>query len=110
MSNISRSISTQAIEFGQLIEYNKRNIFLKNHTESEVGRLVPDLFSVFKKGFISKSKWSEAWFEYISISNYKQLLESIQSLVCYLSSTHSAFACSKSTIETLEQGVKYVQS
>ena len=33
------------MKLGQLIGYNKRNIFLqKNYTENEAGRLVPDLF------------------------------------------------------------------
>ena len=32
------------MKFGQLIEYNMRNIFLKNYTENETGTLVPDLF------------------------------------------------------------------
>ena len=30
--------------------------------------------------------------------------------LCHLDSTQPAFTCSKLTIETLEQGVKYVQS
>ena len=34
MANISRSKDNQTIEFGQLIEYNMRNIFLqKSYTE-----------------------------------------------------------------------------
>ena len=33
------------MKLGELIEYNKRNIFFKN----EGGRLVPDFFSFFKK-------------------------------------------------------------
>ena len=41
------------MKFGQLIEYDKRNIFLqkscRNHAENETGRLVPDLFLFFKK-------------------------------------------------------------
>ena len=36
------------MKFGQLIEYNKRNIFFKNHAENEARRLVPDLFLFFK--------------------------------------------------------------
>ena len=32
------------MKFGQLIEYNNRNIFVENHGEIEVERLVPDLF------------------------------------------------------------------
>ena len=37
------------MKFRQLIEYNKRNIFLKNYTENEARRLVPDLLLFFKK-------------------------------------------------------------
>ena len=37
------------MKFCQLVEYNKRNIFLKNLVENETRRLVPDLFLVFKK-------------------------------------------------------------
>ena len=36
------------MKFGQLIEYNKTNIFFKYHVENEVGGLVPDLL-FFKK-------------------------------------------------------------
>ena len=38
------------MKFGQVIEYNKRNIFSQNDEENEAGRLVSDLF--FKKSFI----------------------------------------------------------
>ena len=37
------------MKFGQLIDHNVRNIFLKNHAENEAGRLVLDLFFFFKK-------------------------------------------------------------
>ena len=37
------------MRFGQLIEYNKRSILLKNYAENEAGRLVPDLLLFFKK-------------------------------------------------------------
>ena len=38
------------MKFGQLIEYNKRNIvFFKNRAENEERRLVPGLFLFFKK-------------------------------------------------------------
>ena len=43
------------MEFVQLIEYNKRNSFLKNHVQNDVGRLVLDLVSA-------------AYFQYISIA------------------------------------------
>ena len=41
--DISRSEENQTIKFGQLIKYNVRNFFLKNHTENVVGKLVPDI-------------------------------------------------------------------
>ena len=49
MPNISRSKGNQTMKLGQLIEYNKRNIFLQNYAENEAGRLVPDLSLFFKK-------------------------------------------------------------
>ena len=39
------------MKFGQVIEYNKRNIFFKNNAENETGSLVPDLFIFFIKAF-----------------------------------------------------------
>ena len=49
LSSISGSKSNQAVKLGQLIQYNKRNVFLfKSYAENEAGRLVPDLFLVFK--------------------------------------------------------------
>ena len=35
------------MKFGQLIEFNVRNVFLKNDGENGAGRLVPDLFMFF---------------------------------------------------------------
>ena len=37
------------MKFGQVIEYNKKIFSFKNHSENEAGRLVPDLFLLFKK-------------------------------------------------------------
>ena len=48
LSNISQSKDNQTMKFGQLIEYNKINTYLKNYAENEAGRLVPDLFLFFK--------------------------------------------------------------
>ena len=46
LSNISRrKKKNQAMKFGQLIECNMRNIFLKNHTQNIVEKL-------FRKPFI----------------------------------------------------------
>ena len=36
------------MKLGQLIEYNKRNNFLKKYAENDAGRLVPDLFLFFR--------------------------------------------------------------
>ena len=49
LPNISRGKSNQTIKFGQLIEYNMRNILLEKSCRNEVGRIVPDLFFFFKK-------------------------------------------------------------
>ena len=48
LSSISGSKSNQAVKLGQLIQYNKRNVFFfKSYAENEAGRLVPDLFLSF---------------------------------------------------------------
>ena len=47
LPNISQSKENQTMKFGQLIEYNKRNIFLENYTEYETRRLITDLFLFF---------------------------------------------------------------
>ena len=44
LPNITRSKSNQAINFGQLIKYIVKIFFIKNHTENEAVRLVPDTF------------------------------------------------------------------
>ena len=36
------------MKLGQLIEYNKRKIFLQKFAENEAGRLVPNLFLFLK--------------------------------------------------------------
>ena len=42
--NISISKENHTMKFGQLIEYNMKNIFLKNHTQSVGRKLFPDPF------------------------------------------------------------------
>ena len=44
LPNISRSKGSQTMKFGQLIEHNMRDVFLKNHTQKEVEKLVQDPF------------------------------------------------------------------
>ena len=49
LPNISQSKGNQAIKFGQLIEHNRRNIFLQKLCGKKARRLVPELFLFFKK-------------------------------------------------------------
>ena len=50
LPNISQSKCNHTMKFGQVIEYNRINIFFKkNHAETEARRLVPDLSLLFKK-------------------------------------------------------------
>ena len=49
LSNISQCKSNQTIKLGQLIDHNKKNIFLQKLCGNEAGRLVPDLFFFFNK-------------------------------------------------------------
>ena len=48
LTNISGNKGNQTMKLGQLIDYKKRNILLKNNAENEAGRLVPGLFLFFK--------------------------------------------------------------
>ena len=43
------------MKFSHLLKYNVRNIFLKNHTKNEAGRLIPDLSLFFKKNTFKAS-------------------------------------------------------
>ena len=47
--NISRSKDTQAIEFGQLIEYNLRKIFLEKLYTKCGGETIPSPYSTMSK-------------------------------------------------------------
>ena len=50
LSNISRNKNNEmTMKFGQLMEYNKRNIFFKNHEENETEKLDPDILLFLKK-------------------------------------------------------------
>ena len=44
-------LSNISMKLGPLIEYNKRNIFFKNCTGNEVGRMVRHIFLSFKKAY-----------------------------------------------------------
>ena len=47
-----RNKCNKTMKFCQLIEYNKRDIFIRNYTKNMGERLVLDLFLSFKKSFI----------------------------------------------------------
>ena len=44
LPNILRNSDNQAMKFGQLREYNMRNILLEKPTQNVAEKLVPDLF------------------------------------------------------------------
>ena len=44
LPNTSKSKGNQTMKFGQLIDYNMRNIFLKNHTQNVVEKPFPEPF------------------------------------------------------------------
>ena len=46
----SKGKGNQTVRFGQVLEWNKINIFFKNYVENESGGLFPGLFSFFEKG------------------------------------------------------------
>ena len=50
------------MKYGQLVEYNKGNIFLQNDTKTEAWSLVPDLFLFLEIFIWGKSKWFAGWF------------------------------------------------
>ena len=41
------------MEFGQLIEYTTKNIFMQNSCKNEAEKLLPDLFLFYKKASCS---------------------------------------------------------
>ena len=57
--NISRSKSNKTKEFGQLIEYNKRNIFLEKSYTKCSGETIPRPFSKKSKLSISLDQYSK---------------------------------------------------
>ena len=53
LSNISRSKANQTMKFGQLIEYNTRNIFVEKSYTKCGGETIPIPFSKKSKSSIS---------------------------------------------------------
>ena len=54
LPSISKSKNNQTMKSGQLIEYNMRNFFLKNHTQNVVENLVPN-------PFLKNQNWAYLW-------------------------------------------------
>ena len=61
------------MRFGQLMEYNKRNIFFISYAENEAGRLVPDVFLFFRKALYDEkvNKWSVVILVPISLDSHQ---------------------------------------
>ena len=59
--NISRSKGNQAMKFGQLIEYNMRNIFIEKSYTNCGRETIPRSFSRKSKLNISLGQYSEIW-------------------------------------------------
>ena len=68
--NISRIKANQTIRFCQLVEHNKRNILLQKSCRKWGRETDPRPLLYIKKAFykVKASKWSAAWFHYISIA------------------------------------------
>ena len=61
LATISRSKSHQTMKFGQLIEYNIKNIFLKKSTQNMVGKRVLD-------PFLKNQNWAYLWINCVKSS------------------------------------------
>ena len=69
LSNISQSKGNQTMKFGQLIEHNKRNIFLQKLYWKWGKKTNSRPLIIFQKNLIwTESKWSAAYFQYISLA------------------------------------------
>ena len=62
LSNISRIKDNQTMKLGQLIKHTIRNIFLENHIQNVVEKLVPD-------SFIKNQNWAYLWIK--SLKSFK---------------------------------------
>ena len=49
LPNFARSKGSQTLKFGQVVEYDKRNVFRRKSCRNEAERLAADLFLFFKK-------------------------------------------------------------
>ena len=69
MPNISRSKVNQTMKLGHLIKYNKRKFFLQKSCWKWGSETSPRPLFTFGKTLIwGKTKWSPAYFQYVSIA------------------------------------------
>ena len=78
MANIWRSKNNQAMKCGQLIVYNMTKVFLKNHVQNMVEKLIPDTFLEMQNWvylWISCVKFNTAYFYCMSSWGLSKLLK-----------------------------------
>ena len=75
LSNISKSKGNQTMEFGQLIEYNKRNIFLEKSYTKCGGKTSTRLFSGKLKLSISLDQQSKILYSFFLLNPKLRAIE-----------------------------------
>ena len=80
LSDISRSKNNHTIKFGQLIEYNVRNIFLEKQCTKCGGETSPHLFLKNQKLSISPDQHPEVvsyslFLSYVQVEDYQNMLK-----------------------------------
>ena len=63
LPNISRSKSNQAVEFGQLIQYNMKNIFVEKSYTKCGGESIPD-------SFVKNENWAYLWMNSLKFKTF----------------------------------------
>ena len=78
---ISRSKGSQTMkygQYGQLIEYNMRNIFLKNHTQNVVEKPFPEPFLKNQNWvylWVNSLRFYKVWFYWMPSEGYQNILK-----------------------------------
>ena len=79
LPNISKSKGNQTIKFGQLIEYNLRNIFLEKSYTKYGGKTIPRPFSEKSKSSISLDQQSKVLYSLlllnVQVEGYRNTLK-----------------------------------
>ena len=70
LPNISLNKENQAIKFGELIEYNMRNILLENNTQN----VVEKLFYKISKYFSKNQDWVYLWINGLNLYKFVFIL------------------------------------